>query len=444
MSDADVRAHIEAAQRELDAALAALDAGNGTGGGGGTDPIDVMADDALAQVLADAPPGATLRLASDGMWVLTDYTFTKPATLITADPLPAGRVSPDQDLPLLIGHLTLCPDVAFIGLHLEGPHPDGTIITCSDRTLLDRCRILGSASGQHRGVRVDGAGIRIVGCTITNIWKDIDTQAVVGWDGCRDLIVQDCLLEASGENVLFGGADASSADRMPENILIEGCTLSKPLAWRDQAATTSKNLFELKAARSVMLRDCTLEYSWEDGQAGFAIVLTPRNNDGGAPWSTIEHVVIEDCVIRHCGSGVQLMGDDDRGPSFASGRMSDVEIRGCSVEDIDPQAWGGSGRLFQITRGPQRLVVTDCTLSGQHLNSALTFEDPSVPCEGLVFQRTTMPSGEYGIKCPEVAMGAPTLDLYAPGYVWEDMTIVADPAGNPIAWPPGTTVVPLP
>ena len=55
--------------------------------------------------------------------------------------------------------------------------------------------------------------------------------------------------------------------------------------------------------------------------------------------------------------------------------------------------------------------------------------------------RTTMPSGEYGLKCSETAMGTPTLDLYCPGYVWQDMTIHPDPGGQPMTWPPGTTIV---
>jgi hypothetical protein len=429
MSDADVRAHIEAAQRELDAALLALGAPEDEG-------TFVAAEDDLAQVLATAAPAATLWLDVAGRWELPYYTFTQAVTLETVGTLPEGRVSPEYLLPTIVGFLTLAPDVTLRGLRVEGPHPDGTLVTCGDRTLLDRCVIVGSAQGQHRGVRVDAADIKIEGCHISNIWKDQDTQAICGWDGCHDLVVRDCYLEASGENVLFGGADASSADRMPHDVLIEDCWLTKRLAWREQPHTTCKNLFELKAVRNVVVRRCTLEYSWLDGQDGFAIVLTPRNNDGSAPWSTVEHVLFEACAISHMGSGVQIMGDDYR---FPSGRLTDVEFRGCEFTDIDPMRWGGGGRQIQITRGPQELRILHCTFSGEHLNSCLMFDDPAVPMQGFVMSGSRMPSGEYGIKCPEVAMGTPTLELYAPGYVWENM-IIEVTTSYPVAWPPGTTL----
>ena len=125
-----------------------------------------------------------------------------------------------------------------------------------------------------------------------------------------------------------------------------------------------------------------------------------------------------------------MLGDDYTHPSQ---RMTNIEIRRCTFSDIDPWTWGGGGRQFQISRGPQQLRVRDCTFEGQHLNSCLTFDDPSVPIAGFVMERTRMPAGEYGIKCSEVAMGTPTLDLYCPGYVWDEMTIVQ--GGSCTNWP---------
>ena len=42
-----------------------------------------------------------------------------------------------------------------------------------------------------------------------------------------------------------------------------------------------KNLLELKNARRVTIDGNLFEYSWSSGQAGYAIVFTPRNQEGG-------------------------------------------------------------------------------------------------------------------------------------------------------------------
>jgi hypothetical protein len=74
--------------------------------------------------------------------------------------------------------------------------------------------------------------------------------------------ITDNYLEAASENVMFGGADSASADRVPADILIDGNLFSKRLEWKPIApAKTSgkvvKNLLELKAAKRVVDRETT-------------------------------------------------------------------------------------------------------------------------------------------------------------------------------------------
>ena len=96
---------------------------------------------------------------------------------------------------------------------------------------------------------------------------------------------------------MFGGNDPSIPNLVPSNITIRRNLISKPLAWRSQTWTV-KNLVELKNARSVTVEGNTIENNWAAGQTGYAVVLTPRNQDGGAPWS-----VVRDVAFRTMSSG---------------------------------------------------------------------------------------------------------------------------------------------
>ena len=58
------------------------------------------------------------------------------------------------------------------------------------------------------------------------------------------------------------------------------------------AATTwqVKNLLELKNARGVTIEYNVFENNWVDAQKGYAILFTPRNQDGDCPWCVVEDV----------------------------------------------------------------------------------------------------------------------------------------------------------
>lgn len=395
--------------------------------------------DNLLSRIEQAPAHAVLVVDPALIGTAGTITLAKPITLVSAGSVGAGRVGPTFQGPILRGAITVtAPGVSFAGFRLEGLQKEQTILTTSHGTTLDWCVVRGSAQGQHRGIRADNSiGVRVTRSWVGNIWADIDTQALSADSGCSDLIVLDSLLEASGENVCFGGSDSPSADKLPRGITIDGCTLSKPIAWKGNLAITCKNLLELKAAVGVRVRRCVAEYAWKSGQDGYGLVLTVRNQNGGSPWTTISDVVIEDTVWRHLGAGINILGRDDTHPSAV---MTDVTIQRCTFEDVDPVAWGGAGRQVQIAGGPANLALLDNTFSGQHLNSALTFDQPQFPLLGFRAIGNRWQEGDYGITAAGMALGKPVLDRYAPGSVWERNVIVKGASGRTIAYPAGTTL----
>ena len=53
-----------------------------------------------------------------------------------------------------------------------------------------------------------------------------------------------------------------------------------------------------------------IEYSWAAGQQGYAIVVTPRNQDGGAPWVVTQGIHITNNTVRHVAAGFNILGVD--------------------------------------------------------------------------------------------------------------------------------------
>ena len=144
-----------------------------------------------------------------------------------------------------------------------------------------------------------------------------ETQAIAGWNGAGRYKILNNHLEGGGENILFGGGDPSIKNLVPSDIEIRGNLFTKPEEWRGKV--TIKNTLELKNARRVVITGNILENGWDSP----AFVLTVRNQNGTAPWSTIEDVEIRDNLIRNVGAGISILGLDD---AYPSQKMKRVKI----------------------------------------------------------------------------------------------------------------------
>jgi hypothetical protein len=283
------------------------------------------------------------------------------------------------------------------------------------------------------------SGVTVDRSVILNIRHTDDAQAIIGWDGTKNLTVTDCQLESSGENIMLGGGDPSSESNTPQDVLIQHCWMRKPLAWKGKAGTTVKNLFELKNAKRVKVLNCTLENSWGgQGQTGYAIVLTVRNQYGGATYATIEDVEIADCTVKNAASGVQILARDDSQPS---GRMSRVALRRNTFTGLQGSALAGVGHQVFISAGPKDLELSANSFAGSNLNSFLSFDGPQFTAEGLVVADNSGQEGEYGIFGSDApGLGRAALEMYAPGCRWERNRISRGQSGRWINYPEGTTV----
>ena len=318
--------------------------------------------------------------------------------------------------------------------------------------VVDRCYFYGGDDGQKRAIGLNCGAAAISGCYIAGIRAfGQDSQAICGWNGPGPYLIEDNYLEAAGENILFGGADATIPDLVPSHITIRGNTVAKDVAWRGLVGWNIKNLLELKSAAHVEITGNIFEHCWADAQVGFALVLTVRNQDGQAPWSTVRDVRIENNCIRHVGAGINILALDDDLVLRPSVRMEHVEVLNNLFYDIDNAAWGGhdgwaSGRLVQICDGPKGLVIAKNTMcyssrnAPSTLNAALYFVTGAgqYTVEGLDVRDNILAEGEYGLIGDAAGVDVPMLDHFAPGWKFDRNVLIGGPNAGLYQHPPST------
>ena len=110
--------------------------------------------------------------------------------------------------------------------------------------VLDRVYVHGDALlGQKRGVALNSASTEIINSYIADI-KAVgqDTQAICGWNGPGPYTIVNNYLEAAGENILFGGGDPMIEGLVPQDIVIRGNHIARPVSWREPIVATPTDI----------------------------------------------------------------------------------------------------------------------------------------------------------------------------------------------------------
>lgn len=199
--------------------------------------------------------------------------------------------------------------VAFAGTQESGADTPHDLI-------LDRCYIHGhNTLTSRRGVLLNSASSAVIDSYVSEIHAaGADAQAILGYNGPGPFKIVNNYLEGAGENVMFGGADPRIRDLVPSDIEIRRNHLFKPLSWHPSEPSfagvrwTVKNLLELKNAQRVVIEGNILENSWGSG-----LLLTPRNQNGSAPWSVVQDVLFRNNIVKNVVTGfVGLATDNER------------------------------------------------------------------------------------------------------------------------------------
>jgi hypothetical protein len=287
-----------------------------------------------------------------------------------------------------------------------------------------------------------------------------DAQAILGGLGGGPMgpykIVNN-FLEASGENILFGGGAATAT---PADIEIRHNHFFKPLTWmQGQPGFVGgangnpfgvKNLFELKNAQRVLLEGNILENCWGGvGQVGYAILLTPVNQGNLCPICQVTDVTIRYNAVHHVAAGLQIVNAlPGTGPALDGQRYS---IHDIVIDDIDGVKYRGPGTFALISVTPGAPVIQNLTIN--HVTafpskSLLLVGDTvsvSTPMKNFTFTNNIVNAGIYPVwsasgsaaDCAVSNSPLTVLNSCFSNYTFANNAVIAPPAAASAAkWPP--------
>ena len=254
-----------------------------------------------------------------------------------------------------------------------------------------------------------------------------DAQAVAGFNATGPIKIVNNHLEGSGENVIFGGADPAITNLVPADFEIARNHIVKPLSWRvddpSYAGThwSIKNLFELKNAKRALFQCNVLEHSWGDAQNGYAILFTPRNQDGTCPQCGVQDVTLQYNLIVGAASGFDVLGTDDNHPSLPLER---VLVSNNLLTDLDGKKWNGSGWAVVMLGGD--LIKFD---HDTFLQTSSIIASDGAPATNFFFTSNVAPHNDYGIFGSGSGVGNAAIAKYLPGSRIARNVIAGLPAG---------------
>ena len=185
--------------------------------------------------------------------------------------------------------------------------------------IFDRCYIHGSNPNDDnvRGIWMNGCKhIGVVDCWIDEIHHySADAQAISGMN-VLGVKIMNSYLEATGENVFFGGIGAVTAEWISGDIEVIGNHLFKPDKWNrfvpGHKVWRCKNLFELKGGQRILVDGNILENNWKDSdQWGYGVLFTTRTDRGACPWNQIKDITFTNNIIKNSSGGFQIAGLDE-------------------------------------------------------------------------------------------------------------------------------------
>lgn len=412
--------------------------------------IPVPAGSDLQAAINAAPAGSTLLIAPG------DYSpiiVAKPLTLLCTAMTLGRRILPTDSPNLFVRiaatgvpTITLLAPAQFLGFKCTRTDANPPIVSINGDWTVGKasfmaCWIVGGTLGNRRGIEANGCATNISQCRIENCWfQGQDAQAVAGWTGPGPLTIDDCYLEGSTQAVMLGGDDASDQAHQPKNFTLQNSLLTKQPAWRGKPGLV-KTTLEFKNCVGFTVQDNIIEYAWVDGQVGFLLQLTPRNQDGTNPWASVSNGIIQRNTFRHGAGGINILGTDNNHPS---GKCANVQILHNTFSDIDGVAYGGNGRLLQMTSGPDAITIDHNTLLGANLNAFLALGNfgETVKATRFVFTNNIVNEGDYGISGDNTGQGSAALAAYAPGSVVTNNAIIQSGART-ITYPTGNYVLPV-
>jgi hypothetical protein len=312
---------------------------------------------------------------------------------------------------------------------------DTSPATLPNNIVFDRCYFHGdTAANTRRGIEMDGAYVAVIDSYLSGFKESgIDSQAIFAFNTTGPLQIRNNYLEAATENVLFGGADSRTPELVPADIEMTNNHVFKSMSLLG-TPYPMKNLLEFKAARRAVVSGNTFENNPSAAQQGFAILITPRNQNGNATWSVVSDIAFTGNTIINTGSGINILGRDGTHPSQLTERIL-IRDNLMGVTALN----GADGRGFQFLNGgndytvDHNTVVNSPVVPTSDLVMAQTLPSAS-KVNNFVFTNNLSTQTHWGVFGAGVGEGTPALNNNFINWTFSKNVIVGAPAG---AYPPG-------
>ncbi len=286
--------------------------------------------------------------------------------------------------------------------------------------IIDRCYIHGNPTlNVSRGIALNSARTAVIDSYISEIHGEgFDTQAIAGWNGPGPFKIVNNYLEASGENIMFGGAVGFIPNIIPSDIEIRGNHAFKPPRWNraDPAYGgkhwSVKNHLELKNAQRVLIDGNVFENDWLDAQGGCSILFTVRTQQKAMLWNAVQDITFTHNIVRNSVAGVAFLGMDD---TSGAGHASRILIRHNLFEGL------GKGPGFLLEHAAEDVVIDHNTVLLDQGQWSLLFDGK--PEVRLAFTNNIVSATRYGVTGSGTRAGTPVLQRYAPGAIFRNNLI---------------------
>jgi hypothetical protein len=348
----------------------------------------------------------------------------------------------------------------------------------ADHIVLDRSWLHGDAADETR-IGVNLSGTTHVGI-VNSYFSDFHCTAIIGacleahaiTGGAGDYPggpykIENNFLEASSQAILFGGGPATTT---PTDITIRFNHFFKPWQWlkgntpfqggRSGLPFVVRHALELKNAVRVLAENNLIENVWGGfGEAGTAILLTPKNQHTLAGTNVCPNCEVTDVTIRytrisHASGGFEIStslsgGGTGGAPARAGARFS---IHDVVLDDISRKYLGWDGLFLVANSWPSNplntITINHITGFPDSTGVMLFLKNPvSYPeMYGFVFTNNIVSTGKYpvwstgggGTSCAYADVPFASLNNCFRTYKFTNNVLVAVPSAYPASsWPVG-------
>jgi hypothetical protein len=255
------------------------------------------------------------------------------------------------------------------------------------RFVFDRCRILGRPTiSVRRGISVTGPDFAFLDgqmLEVNSFGGDGDCVGIIFWGFAGNGLVQNAEILGPTEHVFVGGLDFNAiADLtvMPSDITVRRCYL-RGGAYQDQdlgggswngTVYNTKNFFETKAGRRVLLEDCVLERHLGNDQQ-FPVVI--KSNLGGSQATqNTNDVTVRNLKLFNANAVIAAkgFGDDPNVSGLRRVSIDNVAILGNrSINRI-------TARVIQLEQSVRQFSASRITaiLNQTQANTGISYIEP--------------------------------------------------------------------